>query len=309
MDTNIAKIVDDINLGIKAVKDTADQVKADVEAGKKSIGEIKTEVNESLNNAVVDMEKKYKLLEATLNRNAVSKQVDSDLEKSVELFNSVSKNLRVGNSTLSVEQAEGYKDALETYLRKGSDVFGLTATLEQKSYLNTAIDPQGGYLIAPQYSSELISKKNDNRGILDAISVENVSGPIVEVVDWADYEDSYYSAELATPVDTVVNVEFGEITYNPKEQFYGKKFSRSLLEDAAVNIETHVLNKLRDGCVNQTADRVITGVANDGPRGLLTYAAGSNFGQVEQFTSTNTGLFSWEDVLDILPSSLNDALA
>ena len=52
------------------------------------------------------------------------------------------------------------------------------------------------------------------------------------------------------------------------------------------------------------AAQIIAGNGVDKPRGLLTYASGVSRTTIEQVTSASVGVFTWDDVLKILPSAL-----
>jgi len=125
------------------------------------------------------------------------------------------------------------------------------------------------------------------------------------IVDWEDYDESFYENELSetTPSDTN---DFKEVTINATQQIFSKKFSRNALEDSIIDIENEVIAAMRAGMIRKDGTNVITGNGVDKPRGAITFADGTAYGQVEQIESNDSGVVGWVDVLQLLPAELKD---
>jgi HK97 family phage major capsid protein len=268
----------------------------------KSNGQEMGQSIEKLQNCIKDIETKFTAVEKAVARKTQEKNAKDALEMDLKSYNDMLKTH--GKEAVDLEQMNEVKSAFDKYIRKGTAV-GLSND-EQKS-LNTVIDPQGGFFVVPQYSQNIVQKKFDGRGLMDVVEkVTTSSGVWKEIIDWADYDDSYYSNELATATDDQGGEAFKEVTWNASEQIYTKKFSRVQLEDSFIDIESYILGKLREGSIRESGDLIVSGNGVDKPRGYLTYDAGTTYGTIEQITSSSSGVIKWADVIQLLPSALKD---
>lgn len=269
----------------------------------KKYGEELGQTKEKVDKIAKGFEEKFSQIEAVITRQGSQAPAvkDSDFDKE---FKSYNKMLAAYNKpALAEDQAEELKSAFDQFVRKGER----SLSPEQYKTINASVDPQGGYFVVPQYNPTVLSKKFDGNGLMEVISTQTIgSGDYKEIIDWADYEDSYYSQELAAASSPSDNEDFKEVTWTPHEQIYSKKFSRTALEDAFINIESHVLGKMREGAMRQTAEYVTSGNGVNKPKGILSYADGTTYGTVERKTSNVTGALVWDDVLNTLPASLKD---
>ncbi len=227
-------------------------------------------------------------------------------QKSIDLFN---KQLRVVNpeaKQVDSNSAPIVKSAFDKAICGKESLW----TPEEKAAINSVIDPQGGYVTAPQYEQTLINKKFDLRGVISLVNVKNVTGgEYIQAVDDADYDTAEYLNELANvdPADNVANYKL--VKWNPTEQIYKLDITRTELEDSFIQggIENDVIGKARQGIIRKTAAQVVLGNGVDRPRGILTYDSGTGYDQIQQITSGTTVAIKWDDVINLLPSALGDA--
>jgi len=208
------------------------------------------------------------------------------------------------------EKAALHKKAFDKYFKYGKEgmFYGANAlSVEEHKYVNTILDPQGGFIVPPEYSRYIIPKVFDNYALLSECDRMTVgSGEYSEFLDLGDYEDSQWVTQFsATPTDTQDN-QFHKLSYYPKEFVYPKKISRTALEDQWVGAD-YYLEKMRTGSDRQIAKLLWNGTGINEPRGLLTYTAGTGIiNEVQQVTSADSGVVSWDDFLNGLPSVLKD---
>jgi HK97 family phage major capsid protein len=206
------------------------------------------------------------------------------------------------------ESAEIHKKAFDQWFRNGSTgVFnsGKNWTPEQLKFINTVIGPQGGFLVAPQYSTNVIGKAFNGRAAFELVDRLSIgSGIHVETLDEAEYADAENYNELGPgkPEDKK-NEAFVRLTFNPQHIGYVKNISRTSLEDSFVNVSYH-LNKMEEGLNRTIAQQILTGASQDRIRGILTYPDGTNpTGEVEQIESETSLAVTWDDLVKYLPEN------
>jgi len=162
-------------------------------------------------------------------------------------------------------------------------------------------------LVVPEVSPTLINKQFDAYGILEAVGKKTTSGRHEEILDFADYDEGFFSNEKVEGATVNTTEKYAKITFANEVIKYGKKFSRVALEDAFLNIQSDVFTKMQAGMVRKLGGLVTVGEGNSEPRGLLKYPAGTNFGQIEQVESGTSQALKFTDLISLLPASLKDA--
>lgn len=273
----------------------------------KKVGTDVAELKSAQEQLAQDIEVKVTALEKIAARAvSVTPQAVSEQEY-VDKFNAnllaMDKACQREHKEFSVEEVKDYAKAFKKYVSRGEKAL----TAEEQKSLNTATDTQGGYLVIPEVSPTLINKQFDAYGILDAVGKKTTSGRHEEILDFADYDEAYFSNEKVEGAVVNTTEKYAKITFANEVVKYGKKFSRVALEDAFLNIQSDVFTKMQAGMVRKLGGLVTSGEGNAEPRGLLKYPAGTNFGQIEQVESGEAGALKFTDLISILPAKLKDA--
>ena len=248
--------------------------------------------------------KKYELLEKRIARQTNQSEEKSSLEAE---FKSVQGSLlNLGRTPMTdVDQYSEVKSLMDKFFRKGAS--GLTHD-EMKS-INGVVDPDGGYLVAPERSTTVGKRRFNDRGASDSVAMQTISTNMwKEPFDNSPYSDTVWEDQITATGSDLGNNAFKEISISVGDAYYPKQFSRSSLEDAYVNLDSHVMGCVSDGIDRNIAAGVLNGLGTtESPlRGMLTFEDGTGWGQVEQLTSSTNDAIDFDDVLDILPSALID---
>ena len=293
------------------IKSLHEKQSEEVKSIKDASGESKTAFEKAvadLDAKMKDGEKKMADFEAAMVRIAKQKEAEAEgiSQKQLDWFNTMRKSVNSAKGRqvepLTADQLVEVKAAMAQYACQGPD----SLSTEQKTVINSVIDPQGGYLVIPDRDPSMGAKAFDQYGIMGKVTVKTTASGVYEKnLDWADYDEVDYYHELANSY-TEHEPNYKLIRWNATDQIYPVKFTRAELEDAFVNLETDVLSKMRDGANRQSAAQVVLGDGIDRPRGILTYASGTSYDQIEQVTSGTASSIKWDDVLRVLPASLKD---
>jgi HK97 family phage major capsid protein len=173
------------------------------------------------------------------------------------------------------KQAE-YKAKMNDYLRKGVE-FEAKALVVQN-------DEDGGYLVSAQMSSEIVKKVFESSPLRQLASVQQISGDALEIIEDLDEASIGWVGETQARSETDTP-QLKKIRI-PLHELYAKPWaSQKFLDDSFVNIEAWLAEKVSDKLARAEASAFITGDGFNKPRGILDYANGTGYEQIEQIDS------------------------
>lgn len=199
-----------------------------------------------------------------------------------------------------VESTEGkqsaYSKAFKSYLRKG-----LIPSEAEFKAMSVDSDPDGGFFVSPELSSEIVTKVFESSPMRQLASVQTISSDALEILqdldesgaDWVGETQS--RAETSTPKIDKIVIPVHELMAQPKA-------TQKLLDDAAVNIESWLAEKVSDKFARSEATAFVSGNGVLKPRGILTYAAGTAYGQIEQVNSGGASTLTPDGLINLIYS-------
>lgn len=180
-----------------------------------------------------------------------------------------------------------YKNAFRNYLRKGMDA-GLEA-LESKS-LSVGSNEDGGYFVTEEISDIVARRIFDSSPMRQLATVQTISSDALDVIEDAGDADASWTTETGAVIDTSTP-QIGKRTISVHEMYAQPKATQKLLDDAAINVEGWIADKVADKFARMEAGGFISGTGTGQPKGILSYADGTDFGQIEQINSgTNSAV-------------------
>lgn len=192
-----------------------------------------------------------------------------------------------------------YKNAFANYLKKGID--GPLCAIEEKRDLTTSTDTSssyGGYLLAPNLQKMIVDNVQERCVMRNICSVQEISTSSFDVLSGSGMTPSWLS-ETGTVTDTDTST-FTKKTINTFDLVAQPKVSQKMLDDAAINIEEWLANKISDDFAGAEENAFIngTGSTDNKPTGILSYT-GANGDVTVTTTSATTGFFTATDILDL----------
>ncbi len=195
-----------------------------------------------------------------------------------------------------------YSKAFRNYLRKGME--GGLEALQTKA-LSVGSDPDGGYLVTPHMSSKIVQSIYETSPMRQLASVETISSDALELIDDHDQAAAGWTSETgaitetSTPILAKRNIPTHELYAQPKA-------TQKLVDDSVIDIEAWLSGKIADIFSRKENTAFVSGNGVGQPRGILTYAAGTNWGQIQQVNSGTNGAVT-ADALIALFYALKDA--
>jgi len=188
-----------------------------------------------------------------------------------------------------------YSKAFRNYLRKGMDA-GLEAL--QSKALSVTSDPDGGYLVTPQMSTTIVKSVFETSPMRQIAAVETISSDALELIDDHDQAAAGWTSETgsisetSTPVIAKRNIATHELYAQPKA-------TQKLVDDAAIDIEAWLADKIADIFARKENTAFVAGNGVGCPRGILSYAAGSSWNQIQQVNSGTNGAVTADGLINL----------
>lgn len=202
-----------------------------------------------------------------------------------------------GGSALMTDPLHAeHKQAFCNYIRKG--VEGDLPKLEAKA-LSVGSDADGGYLVTHAMSDHIIKIVNETSPMRKLARVETISTDSLELIE--DTQDFAAGWTTETGSVSVTNTpQFGKKTITAYELYAQPSATTKLIDDSSVDIESWLSEKLADVFSRKENTAFISGSGSGQPKGILSYAAGTSWGQIEQLNSgAGAALIEADDIVEL----------
>lgn len=248
-----------------AHKKELEEIKAKGSASTETAGKV-----EKINDAISSLEEEIKHMKVAMNRTSQ------------------------GNST---SEKSAYAKELTSYLRKGNSVNIETMRNEFKE-MSVMIDEDGGFLVTPEMSSEIITKVFESSPMRQLASVQNISSDSLEMLnDLEEIESGWVGEKQARPVTDTAKLKMIKI---PVHELYAQpSATQKILDDASINVESWLAGKAAEKFVRDEATAFVNGDGSGKPKGFLSYGAGDGFGLVQQITTAASNVLAADDMIEI----------
>lgn len=188
-----------------------------------------------------------------------------------------------------------HKKAFIDYLRKGNDA---NLGEMQTKALSVGSDPDGGYLVTPAMANIITKIVNETSPIRQLASVQTISSDSLDTIDdvqlmsggWTGEQDS--RSETNTAQIGKRNIPVHELYANPRA-------TQKLIDDANINIEQWLAEKIAEKLSLLENTAFVSGNGTSKPRGFLTYASGTSWGQIQQVSSGTSADFGADDLISL----------
>jgi HK97 family phage major capsid protein len=168
---------------------------------------------------------------------------------------------------LSGEQIE-HKQAFNAFLRKGREQ-GLDGL--QAKAMQAGSDVDGGYLVPTDMSGRIVSKVYETTAMRQIASVVSISTDKIEgMKDNDEGSLSGWTSEGGTR-STSSTPALGKWSISVHEHYAMPEVTQSLLDDANMDVESWIANKIADKFARTQNAAFVSGTGVGQPRGFTTY--------------------------------------
>ncbi len=228
--------------------------------------------------AAIEAEKKEREeLELKFNRMGVSKDGDAgkrELEVKTHNLQLAAHNAERKEvfAPLDEKGYDDYKAAHSRYLRKGDRLL----TSDEVKTLSVGSDPDGGYYVTPDTGGRIVKKVYETSPMRQICNVQSISTDALEGIEDLGEAGAGYAGEQAQGSDTTTpqigkwRIPVFWIDTEPKT-------TQQLLDDAVVDIEGWLANKVGDKFARFENNEFVNGAASK-IRGITSYTTAADSG-------------------------------
>lgn len=195
----------------------------------------------------------------------------------------------------------GHKESLNDFVTRKMD--------ENPEYktLSVGSDPNGGFLVTPELGGLIKTKVFESSPIRMLASVTTISSNSYEVIVDYDEASSGWVSESGTR-STTNTPTFGKVDIPVHEMYANPKATSAALDDAVIDLEAWLADKVADKLARTEATAFVTGTGTGKPRGIMSYTAGTTIssGQIEQVNSGSASTFTYDGLVN-LQNALKEA--
>jgi HK97 family phage major capsid protein len=233
----------------------------------------------------------------------IAKQQE-ELQKITAIEKAVS---RIGSFEGKLSSAEEEKSAkqFDTWLKDRSS----QKTIEVfEKELRTDSNPDGGFLVRPQFSTQIVTRIFETSPIRQLADVETI-GTNELVLDIDDNEagvawvgEGGLGSDATTP-------QIGQLSIKVHKMATKPRISTEALEDPVRNLEAWLQGKVSDKFGRFESTYFVSGNGVSQPTGLLSYDAWANAGvyergKIERVNSGSSGAFTADGLIELQNSLL-----
>lgn len=214
----------------------------------------------------------FAALEAKVNRlklagadDAKGDSIEAEVKRfNLELRSNATAQGRQVPTEVSVDEYRAYRENFEKWLRRGDQAIDRRA-------LSVGSDPDGGYLVTPDMSGRIVKRVYDTSPIRSIVSIQTIGTDKLEGLrDIDEASGGGWVAETgARPATTTP--QFGKWEIPVHEQYENPGATQKLLDDASINVEAWLSDKVGDKMSRREATACVTGDGVGKPRGFASY--------------------------------------
>jgi HK97 family phage major capsid protein len=236
------------------------------------------EAKAALEAAIVAEKKEREELEARINREGIKATSEAGAKAELELkdWNTFLKsNAAARKQAFEPMDANGYqnyKEAFESFMRKSERLL----SADEMKTLSVGSDPDGGYFVTPDIGGQIVKRVYETSPMRQHASVQVISTDALEGIEDLNEAGAGYAGEQAQGSDTTTpqvgkwRIPVYWIDTEPKA-------TQQLLDDAAVNMEAWLADKVGDKLGRfENAEFIAGSIGNI--RGLVDYTTAADAG-------------------------------
>lgn len=190
--------------------------------------------------------------------------------------------------------AEEYKAAFVNYLRKGME--GGLEQIATKALSTT--DADGGYLVTSAMSENIVRIVHEISPMRELASIETISTDSLDVIEDTQLPGAAWVLEAGSRSDSTTH-QIGRNAIDTHEMYSQPKATQKLIDDASIDIEAWLAEKVAEKFAALEATAFISGDGDGKPKGILAYAAGTSWGQIQQLNSGTDGVVTADSLIQL----------
>jgi len=189
--------------------------------------------------------------------------------------------------------------ARQTYAKSFGKMLRLTEkalSADEMKALSVGSSPDGGYFVDPYRAQTMIDKLYETSNMRPLCSVLSITSPVYSEPIDRDEPTTGWVGEQSSRSETNTP-QVGKLEIPVHEQYALVKSTQNLLDDAGIDVEAWLDQKVLDEMTRQENTAFVTGNGTNKPRGFTQYTTAATadasraFGQLEYVGTGSSGAF------------------
>jgi len=237
------------------------------------------EAKAALDAAIKAEAKEREALEARINREGIKASSADEAKRMLEVkdFNMVlgaaHADRKQAFTPLDTAGYDAYQKAFGAFLRKNERVL----TADEIKTLSVGSDPDGGYFVTPDITGRIVKKVYESSPVRQYANVQTITTDKLEGIEDLDEAGAGYAGEHATSGNTDTP-EVGKWSIPVFNMDTEPKATQNLLDDAAVDVEAWLADKVGNKRSRFENTEFVTGAANKIRGFVLGYTQSTDSG-------------------------------
>jgi len=166
--------------------------------------------------------------------------------------------------------------------------------------LSVGSDPDGGYIVMPEFGGIIQTKVFETSPIRQLASVVTINTDAFEYVLDNGEADGEWVGETTAPT-TETTPQFGKKSIVVHELAAKPKATQKMIDDGIIDVEGWLAGKVADIFARKEATAFVSGNGVGKPRGILSYTAGTDIAQehIEQVVTGVADAFTYDGMVDL----------
>lgn len=292
MSDEVMKAVTEVKTAFEAFKEANDARLKEIEAK----GAVDPATEAKIAKIEADLERAQKVADdAVLAAKRQSRVVTDekgnavDLDaKALEWADAIARKRGTRATDFGAKELDAYKGSFVGYLRKGDQIMGA----DEIKALSVGSDPDGGYVVTPDTTGQVVKRVFETSPMRAYASVQVISTDALEGLSDLDEAGAAWVAETASRTESTTP-KLGQWRIPVHELSAFPFATQKLLDDASINMESWLADKVADKFARAEATAFVTGDGIGKPRGFLTYPNGTTLpGTIEQVPTGVSGAYA-----------------
>lgn len=267
------------------------------------VGTVVEEFKKSVNKEIDEVKKYGQATQATSETVAKLNDAITKLQDEQKALQASIERSAKANKTGEANERSEYNKKFDTFMRSRGNGEGILSNAEAKAAyeakgMSVQVDEDGGFLVTPEMSSEIVQKVFETSPIRALASVQTISSDALEILEDLDKADAGWVGETQSRPETETP-KLNKILIPVHELYAQPKATQKLLDDAAVNVEAWLAGKVSEIFSRKENTAFVKGDGASKPRGILNYASGTGFNQIQRVLTTANNAIAPENLIDI----------
>lgn len=230
----------------------------------------------------------------------IEKSMDDGIEALTAEITALKRTNRGDAGETKTADQIAHQKAFVAFLRKGIDTN--LSEIEAKA-LSVGSDPDGGYFVTPDTNGRMVEKIYESSPIRQIASVQVISSDKLEGREDLNEAEAGWVGETASR-DTTDTPEVGKWAIEAFEMYAKPKATQKLLDDAAVNVEEWLADKVAKRFSRLENTAFVSGTGIQQPKGITAYTTAADdgtgvaWGSIGYVASGASGAFAGSNPID-----------